>query len=676
MDEDKKFKVRFEDLFSELSDSPAAQEDVPTPLEEPVEQIIKTEQTKESEDVFRVLAENALDAIFISDIDGAQTYSNRACYEIFGYDYAGQEMNGLPLSNLWPEENASVLANQVLAQAVNGKWNGEIQQKRKDGTLFDAHLTMYAVQDEADQTHNIVTVIRDISERKQLEQKRAGIYEHRARQVQLTTEVAQEIAAAPTMDQLYQRVVTLVKGQFGYRYVRLFCYDPKLDAIVLVKERTQAGDQTQSADSTSLPATGVVNTAATTGQPVLIADVFQESQWTPHPNLPDTKSELAMPIKLRDRVLGVLDVHSDAPGDLTREDEIVLLNLTSQIAMAMESTRLLEEANAFRQFAKASEGVSWFTLQDHIVIYANPALSTLLGVTKPEDTFGKPITIYYPEELRDRVQNEILPTVMQTGHWVGELAYLSAQGKVTPTMQSIFLIRDESGTPLYLSNVATDITEQKQAEFLLDKRTKQIRCLNDLGQKIEETPQLPEFLQWVAERIPSAMQYQDLCIAAMEFRGQIYGKSQAMDMPSQIVENLRIDGEAVGRICIAYTRERDFISEETTLLNDVVRRVNRYIESRYLLEQTQTTLDEMRAAHRLYMPEQWDELPAVQAPPEEHVPQDEAASENLDELQDHDEQGKRIGTTLREKWQRISTGLFVFGALLLLEKLFTWPVRI
>ncbi len=422
MDEDKRFKVRFEDLFSELVDSPAGQRDVVTPPQEPIEAIIGMEPPKEPRDVFRILAENASDAIFISDMDGAQTYCNRACYEIFGYDYERQEMNGLPLVNLWPEEAALLLGTQVLPKATDGTWNGKVRQKRKDGSLFDAHLTVYSVPDEAGQPFSIASIIRDISDLEQLAQKRAGIYEYRARQVQLITEVAQEIAAAPTLDELYRRAATLVKDRFGYRHVRLFCYDSKLDAIVLVEERIQIGGQKKFADSALHYATGVVDTAATTGRPVLVADVFQESEWTPQPNLPDTKSELAVPIKLRDRVLGVLDVHSDTPGDLTREDEIVLLSLAGQIATAMESTRLLEEANAFRQFAKASEGVSWFTLQDHIVIYANPALATLLGVTKPEDTFGKPITIYYPEELREQVRNEVLPAVMLDGHWVGELA--------------------------------------------------------------------------------------------------------------------------------------------------------------------------------------------------------------------------------------------------------------
>ena len=674
MDEEKEFKVRFEDLFSELIDSPPVEKDTLAAPKEPHEKVVRPRQArKQEETIFRAVVENVLDAVFISNLEGVQTYSNRACYATFGYDYESQEMRGLPLSNLWPEKDISILVGQVLPQAVTGGWKGNVQQKRRDGSLFDAHLTVFPVKDGTDRPHSIAAVIRDIPKYKRPEPVDAAAYEHRIRQVQFATEVAQEIAAAPSLDELYHRVVDLVKERFGYRRVRLFCYDPTSDAMVLFDGRVQTGIKTRSA--AELPrAEGIVETAATTGQPVLVADVRQTPGWQPQPGLPDTKSELAVPIKLRDRVLGVLDVHGSAPGDLTQEDEISLLNLASQVAIAIESVRLMEEANAFRQFARASEGVSWFTLEGHIIIYANPALSGILGVARPEDTFGKPITAYYPEELRERVQNEVLPAVMQQGHWVGELAFRSAQGKITPTMQSIFLIRDEGGTPLYLANVTTDITEQKHTEAVLDRRARQIRCLNDLGQKIEQAPHLPEFLQWVAERIPSAMQYPDLCLVAAQFNDQVYGEVAALDAPCRIAEHLRIGDEAVGQICIAYTQERDFVDEETTLLCDIVRRVNGYLESRYLFEQAQTTLDEVKAAHRLYMPERWDELSSGQAS-EEQSPQDDALSESGEEPED-DSPDKRMGATLRKTWQRISTGLFVAGILFLPETLFAWTGKV
>ncbi len=140
--------------------------------------------------------------------------------------------------------------------------------------------------------------------------------------------------------------------------------------------------------------------------------------------------------------------------------------------------------------------------------------------------------------------------------------------------------------------------EQQQASFLLAGRVKELDCLNDIGRKTEETPPLPEFLQWVAERIPPATRYPEVCVAAIEFEGQIYGAPEAVDLPCQIVQGLRVGGESVGRVYIAYAEERDFQDGESTLLGGVIRRVSGYIENRRLFERTQATLAETESLYR------------------------------------------------------------------------------
>jgi len=98
---------------------------------------------------------------------------------------------------------------------------------------------------------------------------------------------------------------------------------------------------------------------------------------------------------------------------------------------------------------------------------------------------------------------------------------------------------------------------------------------------------MPKFLQWVTERIPPIMQYPDCCVVAIEYRGQVYGVPEALGLPRQMVQGLRIEGELAGRLCIAYTEEHDFLDEESALLGDIARRVNGYLENQRLLSQTQ-----------------------------------------------------------------------------------------
>ncbi len=130
--------------------------------------------------------------------------------------------------------------------------------------------------------------------------------------------------------------------------------------------------------------------------------------------------------------------------------------------------KLAEEQIAiFRRFAESSgQGLAMATLKGEIT-YANPTLCRVLGEDGPENVLGKTFIAYYSEELQSRLKNEILPTVMREGQWVGELALLSTDGRITHTVENIFLIRDEKGEPLCMADIMTEITDRKRAEEAL-----------------------------------------------------------------------------------------------------------------------------------------------------------------------------------------------------------------
>lgn len=129
-------------------------------------------------------------------------------------------------------------------------------------------------------------------------------------------------------------------------------------------------------------------------------------------------------------------------------------------------------------------------------------------------------------------------------------------------------------------------TAPQSTESLLELRIKELKCLNDIGRQIDETPPIPALLAWVAERIPAAMQYPDDCLAAVEFDGQVYGTAEALELPRQMVEGMYSGDERAGQVTIAYTQDHDFLNEESALLGDIVRRINGYVENQRLLAQT------------------------------------------------------------------------------------------
>ncbi len=137
-----------------------------------LEQMV-AERTREVA-IFKTLAENATDAISISDLKGKYTYANRAYHELLGYDYETAEIIGLPVSISMPipEEVEAGYVERFLSQILSEGWSGEVGPKRKDGTLFDAWLTTFALRDEAGNPIGIAAIFRDITEQKQAERER------------------------------------------------------------------------------------------------------------------------------------------------------------------------------------------------------------------------------------------------------------------------------------------------------------------------------------------------------------------------------------------------------------------------------------------------------------------------------------------------------------------------
>jgi PAS domain S-box-containing protein len=271
-------------------------------------------------------------------------YWSDEIYRIFGM--APQEFDATVdafYARVHPDDLDYVLKSVDEAIAGRRSYNVDHRIVRLNGEVRFVHQEAEVTYDEKGNPLRFLGVVQDVTERKQLELKIQESLERRGRQVQLSTEIAQEIAAATNLNDLYQRVVMQVKTQFDYYYTQLLRYDPARDVIELVVGYGEVGAQ-MLAQGHSLPlGVGLTGTAAATGKSILRSNIAADPDWHPNPLLPDTKGELAVPIKLGEQVLGVLDVQSNMTDLLDADDQLMLEGLCGQIAVAIESTRLRQE---------------------------------------------------------------------------------------------------------------------------------------------------------------------------------------------------------------------------------------------------------------------------------------------------------------------------------------------
>jgi PAS domain-containing protein len=136
------------------------------------------------------------------------------------------------------------------------------------GILFNDTALSGQPVDEAQQEALAVycSAVASIIERKRLEEQAQASLTRRGAQVQTSTEVAQEIASATDLDELFKRVVTLIKERFDYYHAQIFRYDPAQDAVVLVTGYGEVGNTMLKAGHTLPMGRGVVGTAAATGK--------------------------------------------------------------------------------------------------------------------------------------------------------------------------------------------------------------------------------------------------------------------------------------------------------------------------------------------------------------------------------------------------------------------------
>jgi GAF domain-containing protein/HAMP domain-containing protein len=305
------------------------------------------------------------------------------------------------------------IASQILAsplttltkaaeQITSGDLNARAQVKSED-EIGKLATTFNRMTDQLNQT--LLGLEQRVAERTtDLELSRQQSVK-RANELQSIGEISKTITSEQKLENLLPLIARLVSERFGFYHAGIFLIDNTNQFAVLQAANSIGGkNMLKRGHKLEVGESGIVGYVAQSGIPRISLDVGRDAVFFNNPDLPNTRSEMALPLKIRERIIGVLDVQSEKPGAFTENDANTLSILADQIAIALENARLfaqtqqaLSEAQAlYRQ--NLQEGWKTFSLEKEFVGYQQSLTS------------GKKLTqIVETDEIRQAVnRGEIL----------------------------------------------------------------------------------------------------------------------------------------------------------------------------------------------------------------------------------------------------------------------------
>jgi GAF domain-containing protein/HAMP domain-containing protein len=330
--------------------------------------------------------------------------------------------------------------------------------------------------------------------------------ERRTNQLQTTAELGGAVSTLRSLDDLLQTAAVLISQRFGFYHVGIFLLDAAGKYAVLRASNSPGGQRMlQRGHQLKVGEQGIVGFVTTARTPRIALDVGVDAVFFNNRDLPHTRSEIALPLLVGGKLLGILDVQSEQPNAFTKEDSEILQILASQVAAAIQNSLLYEESQAALERVSQAygelSGRAWQNLLRAMpdlgyVCSAEDVLTPASKEWTPElwqaCQAGKvvaadPHTLAVPISIRGRVNGAIrLRKSTDTGAWNTEEITL------------IQTLTDQLGVALESARLYQETQRRAEREKLAGEITAHLRASND--------PQI--ILQTAVRELRSALQAQ------------------------------------------------------------------------------------------------------------------------------------------------------------------------
>ncbi|MCQ3937209.1 MAG: hypothetical protein DPW18_09200 [Chloroflexi bacterium] len=377
-----------------------------------------------------------------------------------------------------PLESLTQVAKEITAGNFDAR--AEVRSQDEIGTLANTLNTMTSSLKEA-----IQSLEQRVQERTAALKQEQEKSERRARQYEVIAKVAQTITTTQNLLELLPQITQVISEKFGFYHVGIFLMDPANQYAVLGAANSEGGRRMLNrGHQLRVGQQGIVGYVTGTGKARIALDVGEDAVFFNNPDLPETRSEMALPLTIAGTVIGALDVQSTEPNAFTVEDVEVLTTLADQVSVAIQNAQSYEQIQKSLAEAEAvsrryfSETWSQIAQEQRVTGYRY----TVTGTIPIEDTGnGSPTSAESPDK------KQVTVPIIIRGRTVGELSVLVPKQEQIRMdhMNLIHAVADRVGIFAENARLFDQTSRRAERERLVSDISNKIRSTNDPREMLE-----------------------------------------------------------------------------------------------------------------------------------------------------------------------------------------------
>jgi GAF domain-containing protein len=317
-----------------------------------------------------------------------------------------------------------------------------------------------------------------------------------------TRQISRELSSESDLDKLLHDSAELIRSQLGYYHTGIFLTDDRNENAILRAATGEAGRlMLERKHRIRIRDEGIVGYVIARGEPRIAFDVAEDSVHLLNPSLPNTRSEMAIPLRVGDRILGALDIQSDQIDAFSEEDVDVIQSIADQLATAIDKIiqiQLLKQKvsdleEGYRSYTKglwqahlkgSKKQLSYVYKQDTLGTDYQKSETAEDALLRGEPIIAAPTT---PENVED-IESEVAVPITLRNQTLGVMN-IKTKGKTVPAEMVDLLNNASNRLALALENarLLEQIQERAEREHLVGEISAKVRASTDIDTILRTT---------------------------------------------------------------------------------------------------------------------------------------------------------------------------------------------